>query len=67
MHAGQLLKEQGDLAFGKDCGQMFGWFGAQGIDRPNFLVQDMPIEEEECREGLVLGRGGHLLFHSQMS
>lgn len=56
-----------DLCFGQDGGQALGFFGAQGVNGSQVLVQHFFVAEEESAEGLVLGGGGDMFLHGQVS
>nr|WP_232280681.1 hypothetical protein [Chloroflexus aggregans] len=47
-----------DLVLGEDGGEVPGWLGTQSVDGHHFLIENMAIEDEEGRKGLVLGGGG---------
>jgi len=53
--------------FGQDGGQAFGLFGAQGVNGAQILVEYLVVEKEQRAEGLVLGGGGDIFFHGQVS
>ena len=55
------------LVFGQHGRQAFGLRGAQGVNGAiQVLVQHFTVEKQERTEGLVLGRSGHVLLHSQV-
>jgi len=63
VRARHLAEEALHLVAGQDGGQAPGLFGAQGVNRPQLLVQHLTVEEQEGREGLILGRSGDLLVY----
>ena len=66
MDAGQAVDDLLNLGFGQDGGQTFVLLGAYGVNRAMQIdVEHMAIEKKECAEGLILGRGGHVLFDGE--
>lgn len=62
----QAVQELPDLFAGEDGGEAFGSFGRGEEDGVNLFVEDLAVEEEDCAEGLVLGGGGDISFHSEV-
>src|SRR5439155_26688283 len=51
-------EQGGDLGRGEDDGDVAGAAGADGVEVAEVDLQDVPIQEQDGREGLVLGAGG---------
>jgi len=51
-------QQPGDLIRGGALAQRHGGFGPESLDRPQVVLENLTVEEQQGIEGLVLGGGG---------
>lgn len=67
MVPGQAGEQRADFLGGEDGWQAFWSFSAHGFGLEfEGLVEDVPIEVEDCAEGLVLGGGGDVFIDGEV-
>jgi len=65
--AAEMLQQGEDFLAGEDRGQALWAFGGGKEDGFDLFVKDLPVQEKDSAQGLVLGGGGDVSFLGQVS
>ena len=66
MNTGHGADDAQRFALGEDRRQAFRLAGTNCVDRPDFLLQNLALEEKQRTEGLILGGGRDVAVNSQV-